>query len=122
MLLSNPRTETQLDMLVSLAGDKETSTRQCAFGILSRCELTEKHFKTLEDMLKYKSANMRQNLIETLFRQPEEQLFECVKRLCSDKKEEKRTAGLDMVIRISESEKSSETKSRYKAVSGNKAF
>ena len=116
MLLSNPRTETQLDMLVSLAGDKETSTRQCAFGILSRCELTEKHFKTLEDMLKYKSANMRQNLINTLFRQPEEQLFECVKRLCSDKKEEKRTAGLDMVIRISESEKSSETKSRYKAL------
>ena len=51
-------------------------------------------------MLKYKAADMRQNLIDTLFRQPEEQLFACVKRLCMDKKEEKRTAGLDMILRI----------------------
>ena len=116
MLLSNPRTKTQLDMLVSLAGDKEESARKKAFEILGKCELTEKHFRTLEDMLKYKAADMRQNLIDVLFRQPENQLFECVNRLCSDKKEEKRTAGLDMIIRISESEKPDETKSRYRTL------
>lgn len=104
MLLDHPRTETQLDTLVSLACDKEEYSRKAVFEILNRCELSEKHFRTLEDMLKYKAADMRQNLIDVLFRQPEKQLFECVKRLCTDKKEEKRTAGLDMIIRINESE------------------
>lgn len=116
MLLSKPRTETQLDMLVSLASDKEEYSRKEVFEILGRCELKEKHFKALEDMLKYKAADMRQSLIDTLFRQSKEQLFECVKRLCMDKKEEKRTAGLDMIIRISASEKNDGTKSEYKAL------
>ncbi len=116
MLLGKPRTETQLDTLVSLASDKEEYARKEVFEILSKCELKEKHFKALEDMLKYKAADMRQNLIDTLFRQPEEQLFACVKRLCMDKKEEKRTAGLDMILRINESEKTEELKSNYKAL------
>lgn len=116
MLLGNPRTGLQLDTLVSLASDKEEYARKEVFEILSKCELQEKHFKALEDMLKYKAADMRQSLIDTLFRQPEEQLFACVKRLCMDKKEEKRTAGLDMILRINESEKPEEVKSGYKAL------
>ena len=116
MLLTSPRTETQLNMLVSFAGDKEVHARKEVFEILKKCKLKETHFRTLEDMLKYKAADMRQNLIDALFRQPEKQLFECVKRLCMDKKEEKRTAGLDMIARINESEKSAETKSEYQAL------
>lgn len=116
MLLGTPRTETQLDTLVSLASDKEEYSRKAVFEILNKCELKEKHFKALEDMLKYKAADMRQSLIDILFRQPEKQLFECVKRLCTDKKEEKRTAGLDMIIRISESGISDEQKAEYKAL------
>lgn len=116
MLLSNPRTEIQLDTLVSLAGDKEEHSRKTVFEILRTCELQEKHFKMLEDMLKYKAADMRQNLIEILLRQPEEQLFQCVRRLCTDKKEEKRTAGLDIIIGINESEEDAGRKSRYTAL------
>lgn len=116
MMLSKPRTETQLDMLVSLAGDKEEYSRKVVFEILSRCELEEKHFRTLEDMLRYKAADMRRSLIDVLFRQQDKQLFACVKRLCMDKKEEKRTAGLDMIIRIAESEESDGMKSEYKAL------
>lgn len=116
MLLSHPRTEIQLDTLVSLAGDKEEYSRKAVFEILRTCELNEKHFKMLEDMLKYKAADMRQSLIEVLQRQSEEQLFQCVRRLCTDKKEEKRTAGLDIIIRINESEEGAERKSRYTAL------
>ncbi|MDE5591230.1 MAG: hypothetical protein K2J60_19150, partial [Acetatifactor sp.] len=116
MLLSHPRTEIQLDTLVSLAGDKEEYSRKAVFEILRTCELNEKHFKMLEDMLKYKAADMRQSLIEVLQRQSEEQLFQCVRRLCTDKKEEKRTAGLDIIIRINESEERDERKSRYTAL------
>lgn len=116
MLLSHPRTEIQLDTLVSLASDKEEYSRKAVFEILRTCELNEKHFKMLEDMLKYKAADMRQSLIEMLLRQSEEQLFQCVRRLCTDKKEEKCTAGLDMIIRINESEEGAERKSRYTAL------
>lgn len=116
MLLLHPRTETQLDTLVSLAGDKEEYSRKAVFEILRTCELQEKHFKMLEDMLRYKAADMRQSLIEVLMRQPEEQLLPCIMRLCTDKKEEKRTAGLDMIIRINESEEGAERKSRYTAI------
>lgn len=116
MLLSSPRTETQLNMLVSLACDKEEHARKEVFEILNKCELKETHFRALEDMLRYKAADMRQNLIDALFRQPEKQLFECIKRLCGDKKEEKRTAGLDMIIQINESERPVETKSEYQTL------
>lgn len=116
MLLLHPRTEIQLDTLVSLAGDKEESSRKAVFEILNTCELNEKHFRMLEDMLKYKAADMRQSLIEVLLRQSEEQLFQCVRRLCTDKKEEKRTAGLDIIIGINESEEGAERKSRYAAL------
>lgn len=116
MLLLHPHTEVQLDTLVSLAGDKEEYSRKAVFEILRTCELNEKHFRMLEDMLKYKAADMRQNLIEVLLRQSEEQLLQCVMRLCIDKKEEKRTAGLDMIIRINESEEGTERKSRYTAI------
>ncbi len=115
LLLDNPRTEVQLDTLVSLACDKEEYSRKAVFDILSGCELSEKHYKMLEDMLKYKAADMRQSLIDTLFRQPEKQLMECIRRLCTDKKEEKRTAGLDMIIRISESDRTETVKSESKA-------
>ncbi|MCM1057551.1 MAG: DUF4132 domain-containing protein [Firmicutes bacterium] len=116
MLLRRPRTQVQLDALVSLACDKEEYTRKEVFEILNTCSLQERHFRMLEDMLKYKAADMRRKLIEILLRQPEEQLFQCVGRLCSDKKEEKRTAGLDMIISINESDTGAERKARYAAL------
>lgn len=118
MLLLHPRTEVQLDTLVSLAGDKEEYSRKAVFEILRTCQLSEKHFRMLEDMLRYKAADMRQSLIEVLLRQSEEQLLQCVMRLCTDKKEEKRTAGLDIIIRINEGEEGTERKSRYTAIAG----
>lgn len=105
MLLSHPRTEIQLDTLVSFAADKEEYSRKAVFELLKGVKLHEKHFLMLEDMLKYKAADMRQSLIEVLFRQKDKELFACVERLVTDKKEEKRTAGLDMIIRITESDK-----------------
>lgn len=116
MLLSEPKTKIQLDTLVALAGDKEEHARKEVFSILRKYDhdLLESHFKMLEDMLRYKAADLRQNLIDMLLRQPKGQLLSCVKRLCMDKKEEKRTAGLDLILRISESERSQKGKEEYR--------
>lgn len=103
MLLSEPKTEKQLDALVSLAGDKETYSRETVYRLLKKCELKERHYAVLSDMLRYKADDLRKSIIDLLFKQNNEQLLECVKSLVTDKKEEKRTAGLDMIIRIAES-------------------
>lgn len=117
MLLSNPRTEKQLDTLVSFACDKEEYSRKAVFEILSKIKLQDKHYMMLEDMLKYKAADMRQSLIDMLFKQSEDKLLESAERLISDKKEEKRTAGLDIIIRVTESDKNSEeVKSKFAAL------
>lgn len=116
MLLTDPKTEMQLDTLVSFACDKEENARAAVFRILTSCELGEKHFRMLEDMLKYKAADLRQNIIDVLFRQAESALYECTKRLVSDKKEEKRTAGLDIIIRVKEDETQTALKERYCAL------
>ena len=58
----------------------------------------------LEDMLRYKAADVRENVIELLMGQEDEALYECAKRLVSDKKEEKRTAGLDLIAQIGKDE------------------
>lgn len=116
MLLKHPKTEVQLDTLVSLAGDKEENSRDTVFEILKKCKLNEKHYRMLEDMLRYKAADMRKSLMNVLFRQPEEELYECVKRLVTDKKEEKRTAGLDMIITVSEDKEKADLKEKYTAL------
>lgn len=113
MLLSDPKTDIQLDALVSLAGDRETYSRAEVFKILNRCRLKDRHYKTLCEMLKYKSADMRKSIIDLLFKQSEEELLESVKSLVFDKKEEKRTAGLDMIISISESDRSDKVKKSF---------
>lgn len=117
MLLAHPKTEIQLDTLVSLAADKEEYTRSCVYDILKTVELKEKHFRMFEDMLKYKAADLRQSLIAVLFRQKEKELYKSVERLSSDKKEEKRTAALDMIIRVTEGDTyPDDVKARYRAL------
>lgn len=102
MLLNKPKTPTQYKLLTASLCDRESYTRDAAFVIASRLDFAQEYYLQMEDMLKYKSADMRDNLIELLMKQDDEALCGSVQRLLSDKKEEKRTAGLDMVIRIAE--------------------
>lgn len=113
MLLSEPKTDIQLDTLVSLSNDREEYSRKAVYSILDKCELKDRHYKMLQEMLKYKSADMRKKIIDLLFKQKNEKILESAKELVSDKKEEKRTAGLDMIIRISESDSDEDIKKDF---------
>ena len=113
MLLSEPKTNIQLDTLVSLANDREEYSRKEVFKIMSRCKLEDRHYKMLQEMLKYKSADMRKKIIDLLFKQKNEKILESARELVTDKKEEKRTAGLDMIIRISESDSDEDIKKEF---------
>lgn len=101
MLLSEPKTPLQKKVLVAECADRETSARDTAFSIIETMSLEPEHFRQLEDMLRYKAADIRSKIIKILLKMNDDELYGCVKRLLSDKKEEKRTAGLDIIIQLS---------------------
>lgn len=107
MMLSDTKTEVQLDALVAEVADREEYSRNTAFKLVREQikKLKPKQFRALEDMLRYKSAEVRENVIELLMKMGDDELFECAERLVSDKKEEKRTAGLDIIMQIGKDEK-----------------
>ena len=103
LLLSNPATEVQLRTLVAECADKEERARETAFGIIEKegIKLSTEHYRQFEDMLRYKAADIRAKVISVLMELSDDELYDIIKRLISDKKEEKRTAGLDMIIQLS---------------------
>lgn len=102
-ILNNPTTPLQLDTLVDALGDKSDMVRKEAFEQVSKIEdkLTSSHYLKIESMLRYKAADARENLIKLLMDRDDADIEATVERLLSDKKEEKRTAALDMVMTLS---------------------
>ena len=105
LLLTQPETDTQRRLLAEAICDKESNAREKAFEVIQKTEITPENYLRLEEMLKYKNAEMRSNLITLLMKQSDDALFGTVERLVSDKKEEKRTAGLDIIMQLSGDEK-----------------
>ena len=93
-------------MLFRSMGNTHTRTSQMAVEIVKKLRLEQEEYGLLEDMLRFKREGLRGILIGLLMEQPEERMPECLRRLLSDKKEEKRSAGLDMLLRLSREPKS----------------
>ncbi len=100
MVLHSPTTQLQRETLIAMLSDKESWTRQRAAKIAARIELNPEDYRQMEALLRYKAENMRATIIDLLYRQKNEALLKTVERLLSDGKEEKRTAGLDIVRRL----------------------
>ncbi|MDE7294200.1 MAG: hypothetical protein K2N72_07230, partial [Oscillospiraceae bacterium] len=107
LLLCEPRTEIQRRTLIASLCDKGEYPRRAAFAAVGCVELTPEDHLQMEELLKYKAADARANIISLLIKQPDEALYGSVSRLLGDKKEEKRTAALDMILQISKDEKRS---------------
>lgn len=104
LLLFKHKTDMQKDTLVSEICDKESWSRDMAFKLIPQLELSEKHYLMLEDMLRYKASDVRERVIGLLMKMEDDKLYLCAERLVSDKKEEKRTAGLDIIMQIGKDE------------------
>ena len=102
-LLGNPTTDIQRQTLTAALCDKSEYVRKDAFRVVNalKTPLLPENFLQMEDMLKYKASDARQNLIKLLLGQPDEALLQTITRLLDDKKEEKRTAALDIIINLS---------------------
>lgn len=98
--LEFPETKVQRAVVTEALCNKESWTRDRAKEIVKRTALDEENYRQMEAMLKYKAADMRESLISLLYQQEDEKLVETIQRLLGDKKEEKRTAGLDLVMQV----------------------
>ncbi len=113
-VLHDPKNEVQFDTLVSYCADKESYTSEHVFELVGTMtdRLKPKHFEFFETMLRYKKAEVRANVIKMLILQDDDALFESVSRLIADKKEEKRSGALDIIIQLSKDDSRKELFSR----------
>lgn len=103
-LVSFPVNTEQKTVLVKALSDQEEDTRHTAYELLSDVELEEIHYSMIEDMLKYKKSDLRTNLLRILYKREDGQLYLLIERLLSDRKAEKRMAGLDLLLQLKKDE------------------
>ncbi len=101
LLLTRPETQIQRYALTAALCDKESYTRDAAAKVIKWAVITEENYLQMEDMLRYKAADARAALVKILTARDDEKVYGTVSRLLADKKEEKRTAALDMVMLFS---------------------
>ena len=117
LLLNEPVNREEYEILTRAMGDGEEQTRDRANRMLKHelqrdttClepdiragegKLPAFCYGILEDMLRLKRSDMRQNVISMLMTMEDEDKISMFERLLSDKSEEKRTACLDMILRM----------------------
>lgn len=103
--LNSPSTSVQKSVLTEMLCDREKVTRGIAKDILVKLEIEPENYLQMEQMLKYKIADIRENVICFLYNQGDEALKATIKRLLADKKEERRAAGLDLVMQLKKDNK-----------------
>ncbi|WP_310602333.1 DUF4132 domain-containing protein [Anaerosporobacter sp.] len=108
MLLHAPKTPIQEDLLIQCVADKEGITRTIAFELVEGLDLKDRHYEQLEKMLRFKNAQIRQNVITLLTGRKGEKLVETVGRLLQGEKEEIRTGGLDVIVQLKKSKEREE--------------
>lgn len=107
-LLAFPKTEKQKELLVEEIADKETYTRETAMMLVKNISLEKKHYLQLEKMLRYKRDDIRSNVLSLLYGMEDDLLCDSIERLLLDKKEEKRTGGLDLLLQLKRDEERQE--------------
>ncbi len=104
LLLYEPANQSQKELLIQYMGLTEEYTSKKAISLVKKMNLERQDYRLIEDMLRFKRSSLRGNLLEMLMKQEDEDMEPCLKRLLEDKKEEKRSAGLDLLLRLSKSE------------------
>lgn len=92
-----PRTPAQRKALLSALCDKGEWVRRKAAELAATLSISAEDCIILEDLLRFKYADARQNVTRLLLRQDDEGLCASITRLLTDKTEERRIAALDML-------------------------
>ncbi|MCI8578857.1 MAG: DUF4132 domain-containing protein [Lachnospiraceae bacterium] len=101
LLLYMPSDPEQRKQLIGYMGNAEADSSAAAIELVKQMKLKGDEYLLLEDMLRFKRSSLRGTLIGLLMEQEDAQMRACLKRLLEDKREEKRSAALDMMLRLS---------------------
>ena len=104
LLVRQPANDRQRAILVDAVADKETYTRNKAAMIVKDMKLSPENYVQLENMLKYKKSDIRETVLSILYKLDGEDMDGLIGRLLADPKEEKRTAGLDLLLQLKNDE------------------
>lgn len=95
------RTPKQRQMVLSSVCDKSEYSRRAASQIVDKMPRTENDYAEIENMLRYKYADVRPTMVSWLMQQQDDALFGSITRLLSDRKsEERRMAALDIMQQL----------------------
>lgn len=97
LLLSEPSTPKQREILIQTLGDKETYTRKEALGIAKKMKFTPQEYDAMCELLRFKAADLRLNIISLIKEQDAQGLERSLTILLKDKREEMCLAGLDIL-------------------------
>ena len=109
LLLSKPNSSKKRKMLIRMLGDKETTTRNEALRIAKKQDFTQEEYDEICRLLRFKSAEIRLNIIEFIKKQDAKGLARSLQLLLSDKKEEMRLGGLDILRSLIKEKKEGST-------------
>jgi hypothetical protein len=105
VFVKKPANVKQKLALIEACGDRSSSVRESAFRIVDSLELTKEDFSLVENLLQYKSGDLRKSTIKLLLKQSTEELESSVNRLMESSNENKRLAAIDIVSAIEGSKK-----------------
>ncbi|HWQ78271.1 MAG TPA: DUF4132 domain-containing protein [Anaerovoracaceae bacterium] len=98
--LKRPITEKQKIALVEALGDKSPSIRECANELLADMTPSQTDYLIIENLLQYKSGDIRKNSIKLLIGQEPGELLAAIERLSADLSENKRLGAIELVSAI----------------------
>ncbi|MBE5766437.1 MAG: DUF4132 domain-containing protein [Clostridiales bacterium] len=99
-LMREVKSPIQRQILTAALADKEFSTQLTAFKIADTLPIDTFDITHLEEMLRFKSATARTNIIKLLLKQQPENILQSIERLVKDKLEERRCAAYDLMISV----------------------
>ena len=104
LLADNPSTKSQRSAVLSMITSADGTTRDVAFHILKTMELSEDEYKILEDALRLKREDMRDEILSIMYKRKGQDLMDVIGRLLSAKVEEKRLGGLSLIMMLKKDE------------------
>ena len=120
-LLRNPKTPIQRKTVLEGLVDRETYTRKAAYDIVSKITLSADEYRSIEDYLRFKGADIRKYVIEFLLKQSDSELTACIERLLGSNKEEVRLGGLDMLLQLKKDAKRSKITDSFASILSERA-
>ena len=120
-LLRNPKTPIQRKTVLEGLVDRETYTRKAAYDIVSKITLSADEYRSIEDYLRFKGADIRKYVIEFLLKQNDAELTACIERLLVSNKEEVRLGGFDMLLQLKKDAKRSKITDSFVSILSERA-